>query len=812
MKAIILAGGKGTRLKPITCELPKPMVPVVNIPLMEHILLLLKKHGIQDIGVTLMYLPQKIKSYFGDGTKWGVHLTYFMDETPSGTAGSVLNAASFLDDTFLVISGDCITDINLTEAIEMHRTKKNLATIVLTRTSNPLSYGIVVTDDSGNITSFLEKPTRGEVFSDTVNTGIYVLEPGILKYIESGHPFDFSRELFPKLLDSGLQLSGYTTDQYWSDVGSLESYLDTHKDIMENKTGLHIADTYCSDKILIGPSTIIEPTALINGPCMIGNNCYIGHNTVIDSYTVIGNNCIIEDRAFLKRSILHNNITVGSGSEIRGSILGSRVRLMKYVSSYDNVVIGEQSIIQERSIIRPNIRIWPGKTVEPFSVVDRSIVHSIRYTQSLFQNGLISGTINVDITPEFASRLGSAFGSILGRGNSVVVSSDISGSYHLFEYALISGLISTGVQVYTLRKVPAPVARLAIRKMHMSGGVHIGMVPKCPERLVVDFFDETGANLDHRMEKNVELVFHKEDFSRCRAASILDIIEIDDFVQYYARYLKESINTSCIQNNPPTLFVMSDSESMLLFLRNIFRHLHIPIAGEMLVDILEPDRLKNVEHFLQADITAFIDCRGERLVLMDSQGRVPDDNKAFLIHAYMLFHSLPGANVVAPLNMTSFLERMALKYGGSVTWTKVSRPEIIRELLKKDSSADALNQYFLCYDAVASLAKTIQFLCMNHVSLDSLMASIPACNIRHTSFLCPFESIGRIMRIFMRDNGYNKPFSGGIKIKMNHSWVLIHPDPQKPFIHLYVEGHSMSEAVRLLQEYSNRISGLLAGS
>lgn len=376
MKAVILAGGKGTRLRPVTCELPKPMVPVLNIPLMEHLILLLKKHGIRDIGVTLMYLPQKIKSYFGDGSKWGVRLQYFIEDNPRGTAGSLLHAASFLNEPFIVLSGDCITDINLTEAIGFHRQQRALATIVLTRSDNPLDFGIVMTDNAGRIVSFLEKPALCEVFSDIVNTGIYVLEPDVLNYIEPGHPFDFSRELFPKLLESGLRLSGYTTDRYWSDVGSVENYLNAHKDIFDKKTDLFPLIKGGVLRVITGRSTVIEPTALVHGPCVIGNNCYIGHRTVIDSYSVIGDNCIIEDHSYIKKSILYNSITVGSGSEVRGSILGSRVRLMRHVSCLENTVIGEQSVIHEGCVIKPGVRIWPGETIQPLSVVDRSIVHS----------------------------------------------------------------------------------------------------------------------------------------------------------------------------------------------------------------------------------------------------------------------------------------------------------------------------------------------------------------------------------------------------------------------------------------------------
>lgn len=807
MKAVILAGGKGTRLHPVTCELPKPMVPVFNIPLMEHLILLLKKHGIRDIGVTLMYLPQKISSYFGDGSRWGVRLSYFVEESPCGTAGSLLSAAEFLNEPFLVLSGDCITDINLTEAIEFHRRKKTLATLVLTSSGNPRDYGIVITDQDGHIVSFLEKPSLCEVFSDIVNTGIYMLEPDVLNYIESDHPFDFSRELFPKLLSSGLRLSGYPAAGYWSDIGSVENYLNAHRDIFDRKTDLFPYSQGGLQGVFTGKSTVIEPTALIHGPCVIGNNCYIGHRAMIDSYTVIGNDCIIEDQVLVKRSILHNNITVGSGCEIRQSILGNRVRLMPYVSCLENTVVGEESVIHERSIIKPGVRIWPSKTVGPFSVVNRSIIHSFLHHSSLFHNGRIVGGINADITPEVASRLGSAFGSVLGAGKRVIVASDATDVSCLFEYAFASGMISTGVQVFSLHGVSIPVSRMAIRDLNLSGGIHIHSEPASAEKLIIDFLDEAGANLDSIAEKTIEAVFYKEDFSRCHPCAVPSIVDMEEYKETYIRSVVSGINTTLIQAKPPVLFVMSDSEAMLSFVCSVFDRLCIPIAGEMRIDRLDPDSRRNIEHSLHADLTAFIDSSGEQLQLMDSCGRIPDENQLFLLRAYMLMKNNPGIKIAAPLNMTCTIERMALRYGGSVKRTKISGYDLIRELLRESSFAQSTEQYLLYHDALVSLAKTIEFLCMNNINLDDLIRLTPSCNIRHSSFLCPYESIGMVMRTLYLENG--RQLLGGIRIQREKSWALIIPDSEKPEIHLYTEGRSGSEAVRLLREYSERISALL---
>ncbi len=221
MKAVIMAGGEGTRLRPVTCGIPKPMVPVLNKPVMEYTLELLKEHNITEVAATLAYFPAVITDYFGDGGDFGIKLKYYIEHTPLGTGGSVKNAEDFLSDTFIIISGDALTDIDLERAVKFHREKSSKATLVLKRVSVPLEYGVVITDENGKITSFMEKPSWGEVFSDTINTGIYILEPEVLDYYKKGDNFDFSKDLFPKLLNDNIPMYGYVTKDYWNDIGDL---------------------------------------------------------------------------------------------------------------------------------------------------------------------------------------------------------------------------------------------------------------------------------------------------------------------------------------------------------------------------------------------------------------------------------------------------------------------------------------------------------------------------------------------------------------------------------------------------------------
>src|SRR5207249_2366443 len=233
MKAVVMAGGEGTRLRPLTSNQPKPMVPVVGKPCMEHIIELLRDHGFDEIIVTVAFLPQAIRSYFGNGDTLGVRIEYSVEESPLGTAGSVKRAAGRLDDTFLVISGDALCDVDLTGLVDAHREQGASVTIGLKSVENPLEFGIVVTDEDGRVERFLEKPSWGQVFSDTINTGIYVLEPEVLRHIPPDRPFDFSKELFPLLLEMGRPLYGKVCDGYWQDIGNLDQYRQANFDALD---------------------------------------------------------------------------------------------------------------------------------------------------------------------------------------------------------------------------------------------------------------------------------------------------------------------------------------------------------------------------------------------------------------------------------------------------------------------------------------------------------------------------------------------------------------------------------------------------
>jgi mannose-1-phosphate guanylyltransferase len=318
MKAFILAAGKGTRLRPFTDALPKPLIPVLNRPVMANIISLCKEHGFTDFIANLCYKGEQIEQAFGDGSSHGVNLHYSWEEQLLGTAGGVGRQADFLrDGTFVIVSGDVVTDIDLSQMLAFHRSRGALITMAVKEVEDPSRFGIVVTEETGRILSFQEKPAPGKEKSRLANTGIYILEPEALDYIPAGEVFDFGHDLFPKLLAMAAPIYAMRTDAYWSDVGTLPQYLSTHWDLLE-QPGFYKRER-------IGKNTIIEPGAVVSDKALVGDNCHIHAGAVVTGLSCISDHMILTADARIANSVIwsmgQNNYTV-SGTVVC-SIVGA---------------------------------------------------------------------------------------------------------------------------------------------------------------------------------------------------------------------------------------------------------------------------------------------------------------------------------------------------------------------------------------------------------------------------------------------------------------------------------------------------------
>ena len=421
MNAVIMAGGFGTRLRPLTHNIPKPMIPMANKPMMEHIVDLLRDHGITDLVTLLHFQPDLIEGHFGDGSEFGVRMTYVNAAEDYGTAGAVKNAEAQLSGPFLVISGDLLTDFDLGAALQFHRERGADLTILLTRVENPLQYGVVITEPDGRISRFLEKPTWSEVFSDTVNTGIYLLEPSVLDLIPPGHEFDFSKDLFPLMMREGKKLFGYIASGYWRDVGDLLEYRLAHQDILAGNVKVKIPGRRVEglDKeIWLGSGSRVDFTAGLRGAVLIGKNTRVEANARITN-SVIGDNCIVEEGAVVADSILWNNVYVGRGAILKENVVGRGSEIRARARLFEGALVSDNCRIGEGSVLKADVKVWPQKVVEDGATLSTSLVWGERWARSLFGAYGVTGLGNIEISPEFAAKLGAAFGATL-REHAVV--------------------------------------------------------------------------------------------------------------------------------------------------------------------------------------------------------------------------------------------------------------------------------------------------------------------------------------------------------------------------------------------------------
>lgn len=340
MRAVIIAGGSGTRLRPLTYNTPKPMVPLFNKPFLQYQLELLKRHGITEIIINLHYLSDVIREYFGDGSELGLKLFYSLEEKPLGTAGAVKLAEEYFNDEPLVVfNGDILTDLNLSEVIQFHKTRGARATITMIRVTDPTAYGLIFTNDDGQVTRFLEKPSWDEATVDTVNAGIYVLDPSVFRYVPRNEAYSFERGLFPLLLQLNEKVFGYTTDAYWLDIGSPVKYLQAHTDILQDRVQVDLDAERREGNIWVGKDADIDPTAEIRGPAYIGDGAKVRKRARLKEFSILNAGVTVDDKAVLEHVLVGENSTIGEEANLSRCLIGR------------NCQIGAASVLNSHSVI-----------------------------------------------------------------------------------------------------------------------------------------------------------------------------------------------------------------------------------------------------------------------------------------------------------------------------------------------------------------------------------------------------------------------------------------------------------------------------
>lgn len=441
MYAVIMAGGEGSRLRPLTCEIPKPLAPLCGRPVVEYILELLKQHGCERATLTLMYLGNRLVEHFPDGEYRGIPLDFTFEDTPLGTAGSVKNAAK-VDESFLVISGDAMCDFDLTAAFEFHRVHNAAATLVVTAVEDPREYGLVQTDEDGRITGFLEKPSRMNCVSGLANTGIYILSPQVLELIPDGKSSDFSFDIFPEMLRRDMVLCAYEAKGYWKDIGDIKSYLDCQKDMLEGKVHCELSGVVRDNKDIV----TLPEGCVVDPPVAIGKNVTIGAEVTLGRGCVIGDNVTIGKGSKIRGSVLANGVSIGERCSVNQAVLCEDVTLENGCGVYEYAVIGRHATIMGHSFVHPRVKVWDYKTVARGTSLRENLQHGDVHEAICEEDG-ITGELCAMLTPHFCTTAGFALGS-MKKGAVIGVGCDGSEAASSLRSALISGVTASGAEAW----------------------------------------------------------------------------------------------------------------------------------------------------------------------------------------------------------------------------------------------------------------------------------------------------------------------------------------------------------------------------
>jgi len=831
MRAVVMAGGEGTRLRPLTSNQPKPMVPLLGKPCLRYILELLRRHGVEEAVVTLAFLPKIIRDYFGDGSSVGIGLSYSVEAEPAGTAGSVkLNESYLADETFLVISGDALTDIDLRQVIGFHKARGALATIVLKRVENPLDFGVVVVDGDGRIERFLEKPSWGQVFSDTVNTGIYVLEPEVFADIPAGRPFDFSQELFPLLFSRGAPLYGYVAEKgYWQDIGSLPQFLDANRDLLDGRVAAEIDGIELEGRIFVGQTTNLDSLDVVSGPAFIGNYAKVDPRARIRPYSVLGSNVVVKGYAETRHSVIDANTYIGASSKVYGSIVGKNVDIKEGVTLSEGVAVGDECTINEQAVVAPGVRIYPFKTVESGAQVNSSIIWESRGTSHLFSKEGVVGLINVDITAERALKLAMAYGTALPKGARVTTSRDGNAASRVIKRALICGLNSTGVVVRDLRIASSAINRFEVRSGNSEGGMHVRIASWDPESIHIQVFEPPGLNIGEKRQKDIEKYYGRQEFRRADHSEFGDIRFPDRAVESYLRALTRHWDTQRIRarayrvvvdySYSPAAYslpsILGRLGAEVLALRAFTDPKHLTMGPEELsANIAEVGRMVRV---MDADLGVVLGPAAERLFIVDDRGReVPAEKELLLFVRLVAQHASRGARIAVPLTVTHLAEALAAPYGVEILRTHASLPALAQASTRDGVVfAGALGggyifpEFLPAFDAVMSLGKVLELLAPQARRLSAVLAEIPTSTLVHHTVSCPWALKGTVMRATTEElqhrvdggeEGGSLVLLDGIQLEREQAWMQLLPDADEPLFHIYAEGADEAASAEMAAE------------
>lgn len=703
MKAVIMAGGKGTRLRPLTAQQPKAMVPLAEKPVMQYSIELLKKHGITEIAVTVQYMAEKIEAYFGDGSDLGVSLTYFKESSPLGTAGSVKQAETFLDEPFLVVSGDVLTDFDLREGIAAHKKMGGLATIFVKEVESPHDYAVVQTNSAGQVTRFLEKPKEEDVFSRTVNSGIYLMEPEIFAYLEKEAVADFGHDIFPQLLRLGRQLNGYPADGYWMDIGTLSRYYQAQLDLLNRNVKAEISGGEVAPGIWLGEDVVIEAGVSLKAPVVIGSGAVVQRGASLGPCAVIGAGSTVAGKASVESTVAWPRAVLRQGSVLKGAILADGVIVKERVTiQEEQLVIGSGAVVEE-AVLQQGQPVAAGKRFgQPVDQGPALKGHRARLSAAL---------VNAE---EQTAALAAAFGSLLRPQEIVYLSSDHQPRSVAMKKIALQSLLATGVNVVEIESTLLPVFRYSLETNAMAGGLYFRQSERNGEnKLIVELFDEGGLPINREWQQRLQQFLS----TRCRrfvrrSQTGMHRIRNDQESSYLSELLAR-IDAAVIRQRKWKIALYDETQGQFPLLTFLFDYLQCEW-----MEVRELQDIEQMESFVrsqQADLGILIGESGEFVSWMTEEGLLLSDEEQLLQTAQVQLALKQKPKLAAPLFGGAQLEELAARFGGTIVRTKPST----RAMMEAEATVQVM-----AYDAPFAILSTLYYLSTSGYSLTDLTRTL----------------------------------------------------------------------------------------
>ncbi len=827
MKAVVMAGGFGTRIQPLTTSLPKPMLPVVNKPMMEHIIVKLRDElHITEFVILLYFKPETIKDYFKDGSDWGIKISYVLPDDDYGTAGAVKCAQEYLeDDNFIIVSGDLVTDFDFTKITKAHEEKEAKFTIALTPVEDPLQFGVVITDENNKIEKFLEKPGWGEVFSDTINTGIYIVEPDVLDFIPHEKNFDFAKDLFPLLMENDIPLWGPKVEGYWRDVGNPQSYRDVYDDILNLRFAFPFAGTkHTMDTGILYQSDENDFSHVeIIGNVVIGKNVRIGQNVQLKN-VVLGDNIQIKDHTKLANSVVWNHVKIGNDCYLNHAVICDRNTLGNHVKIKEGVIMAENCDVFDDVSFEKDVTVWADKIIDEGSIVSNNVVWGSKYKSSIFEDGMVRGRTNIELSCAMATKLAEALGSMLPIGSKVYVSRDFHRSSRMLKRAFLGGLLSTGLDVVDITYMPSAAMRYNLANNdNISAGVHFRQSITDKTHTEIIIFTEDGLRIDTNMAKNIERVFFRENFRRVDSEDIGEITQEEFLEEVYADDILTHLDLDMIRSSDIKIAVDMMSGAVSKIYPRLLTGLEIDnvvlnaVPDEKKLSTLptlakkSQENLSKIVTSLERNIGFMIYPNGQKMRLICDEGKVLDEHIALLSVLYMVNASATETRKVflpawAPDMFDNKFTNLEIQRGKYSNFTKEKLSEYY--LVASVEGNFAFIDFALNRDTVFASLKVIEMMSKHNFVLSDIAKEMATFYYASTQSECPNSLKGTMMRKFLEDSkGKQSSMADGVKIWIDEdAWILMIPDQYTDNLNLYIQAKDKAQGDAILKEYQDKIS------